>query len=60
MSDQEKADKYINSLTDDEFEKMFPIDGENEPLIEEKFLFGVGFAFARRAIMNRRKKRRKK
>lgn len=60
MSDQEKADKYINSLTDDEFEKMFPIDGENEPLIEEKFLFGVGVAFARRAIMNRRKNKRKK
>lgn len=50
---------YIDSLDDDEFDAKFP-DDSDETINEVKFLFGVGVAFGRRALMNRRKKRKKK
>jgi hypothetical protein len=50
---------YIDSLDDDEFDANFP-DDSDETVNEVKFLFGVGVAFGRRALMNRRKRRKKK
>lgn len=50
---------YIDSLDDDEFDAKFP-DDSDETINEVKFLFGVGVAFGRRAIMNRRKRRKRK
>ena len=46
--------EYLENMSDSDFEEKFSGD------FEEKFLFGVGVAFGRRAIMNRRKKRKKK
>jgi hypothetical protein len=60
MSDEEKIEKYIDSLTDEEFEKMFPIGGEMNLPKEEKWLFDVAGAFLRRSVTNRRKKRKRK
>ena len=50
---------YIDSLDDDEFDAKFP-DDSDETVNEVKFLFGVGVAFGRRTLMNRRKRRKKK
>ena len=60
MSEEEKIGKYIDSLDDEEFEKMFPIGGEMNLPEEEKWLFDVAGAFLRRSITNRRKKKRRK
>jgi hypothetical protein len=60
-SNEEKFKSYINSIDDKKFDEMFPDDDQvkwNIP-IEEKWIFDVAGAFLRRAITNRRKKRRK-
>lgn len=46
--------EYINKMSDEEFDASFPEDNE------EKWVFDVVGAFARRAITNRRKRRKKK
>lgn len=54
-----EVDEYINSLSDDEFDVMFPED--EMPTDEEaKWLFDVGGAFLRRSLTNRRKKRKRR
>jgi hypothetical protein len=50
---------YLDSLTDEEFDVKFP-DGRDEESAEElKWIFDTVTAFARRAVTNRRKKRRR-
>ena len=54
LTDDEKAlVRQIREMDDDEFDKSFPDD-------ETKWAFDVAGAYARRAVTNRRKKRRRK
>jgi HK97 family phage prohead protease len=45
--------KYLQSISDDEFDDEFPENGE----IDSKWVVDVAGAFARRAILNRRRKK---
>jgi Domain of unknown function (DUF6321) len=58
MSDEQKVEEYINSLTDEEFDKTFP-DGKEWVIPEEhKWLFDTLGGFLRRAVTGRRKKKK--
>jgi len=60
MSNEDMAQKFIDGLSDDDFEKIFPEGSEWVIPTEEKWLFDVAGAFLRRSITNRRKRKRKK
>jgi len=60
MSDEERTDEYINSLPDEDFNKMFPDTGEWVIPQEEKWLFDVGTAFLRRSVTNRKKRKKRR
>lgn len=51
------ASEYIDSLTDDEFDIMFPDDSE-ETIQEAKWLFDTAGGYLRRALTGRRKRRK--
>ena len=58
LSDEEqKFKQYLDSLTDEQFDDSFPEEGEMSQ--EAKWVFDVAGAYARRAITNRRKRRKK-
>jgi Domain of unknown function (DUF6321) len=60
-SDNEKmVVAYLNGLDDDEFDAKYPEDGEEEAAAELKWIFDVVGAFARRALTNRRGKKKRK
>jgi len=52
--------RYLNSMSDEEFDKMFPEGQDDQFDTEEKWIFDVAGAFLRRAVINRRKRRRRK
>lgn len=55
-----KVVEYLNSIDDEEFASLYPEDNDSERAEELKWLFDTGFAFARRALTNRRGKKKKK
>jgi len=61
ISDNErKVLDYFSSMDDDEFDSMFPETRDEESAEEVKWIFDTGFAFLRRAITNRRGRKRKR
>lgn len=58
-SKEDDVDQYLDSLSDDELDAMFPED-ELPTDDEAKWLFDVGGAFLRRSITNRRRKRKRR
>jgi hypothetical protein len=59
ISDEQKVEQYVNSLTDEEFEKTFPEGKEWILPDEQKWLFDTLGGFLRRSVTNRRKKKKK-
>lgn len=55
-----KVIEYLNAIDDEDFPSFYPEENDVERAEEVKFIFGVATAFARRALMNRRGKKRKK
>ena len=53
-----KSLAYLDGMNDESFDALYPDESNYDESAEElKVLFDVGFAFARRALTNRRKKR---
>jgi len=50
---------YLSNIEQDKFDADYPMDRDDETAEEIKVLFDVGFAFARRALTNRRRKKKK-
>lgn len=55
-----KVVEYLNSMEDEEFASLYPEENDAERAEELKWLFDTGFAFARRALTNRRKGKKKR
>ena len=55
-----KVVRYLNDMEDDQFHLLFPEQKDEESAEELKWLFDTGFAFARRALTGRRKKKKKR
>ena len=55
-----KVVEYLNSMEDEEFASLYPEENDAERAEELKWLFDTGFAFARRALTNRRKGKNKR
>jgi len=59
LNDKErKVLSYFSGIEQDDFDSSYPAERDDESAEEIKVLFDVGFAFARRALTNKRKKRR--
>lgn len=56
---QRKVLSYISDMDEVEFDSTFPEDKDDESAEEVKVFFDTAFAFVRRALTNRRKKRRR-
>lgn len=52
--------EYLDEMGDEQFNSMYPESRDEESAEELKWLFDTGFAFARRALTNRRGKKRRK
>jgi hypothetical protein len=59
-SNEDAVVRYLDLMSDEDFDKMFPEDNDNQFDTEEKWIFDVAGAFLRRAITGRRKRRRRK
>jgi hypothetical protein len=57
---ERKVVNYLSSIDDDQFDTSFPENKDDESAEELKVFFDVGFSFLRRAITNRRGKRKRK
>jgi len=57
---EEKFSAYLDSLTDEEFDTLYPESSDETAEVEVKVIFDVLGAYARRALTNRRKRRRRK
>lgn len=55
-----KAVAFLNLMEDEDFDTRFPEDKEDEAAAELKWIFDVATAFARRALTNRRGKKKKR
>lgn len=56
---EQDVEGYIDSLSDDELEAVFP-EGDMPTDEEAKWLFDVGGAFLRRSLTNRRKRKKRR
>lgn len=50
---------YLESLDDGQFDEFFPLGKDDDSSLETKVIFDVATAFARRALTNRRRRKRK-
>ena len=55
-----KVVKYLDDMSDDDFNSLYPESNDNERAEELKWLFDTAFAFARRALTNRRGRKKKR
>lgn len=55
-----KVVEYLDAIDDEDFAAIYPEEIDGERAEELKWLFDTGFAFAKRALSNRRKGKRKK
>jgi len=55
-----KVVKYLDGMSDDDFNSLYPESNDNERAEELKWLFDTGFAFVRRALTNRRRRKKKR
>ena len=60
QSEQElKVVAYFDSLNDEQFDEIFPKQSDENSAMETKVIFDVATAFVRRALTNRRKRKKK-
>ena len=60
QNDQElKMIDYLESLGDEQFDELFPREKDEDSAVETKVIFDVATAFARRALTNRRRRKKK-
>jgi len=59
-NDERKVLFYLSEIDENKFEVDYPKEKDEDSAEEIKVLFDVGFAFARRALTNRRRKKRRK
>ena len=50
---------YLESLDDERFDELFPLEKDDDSSLETKVIFDVATAFARRALTNRRRRKKK-
>jgi len=61
QNDQElKMVDYLESLDDEQFDELFPLEKDDDSSLETKVIFDIATAFARRALTNRRRRRRRR
>lgn len=56
---ERKVLSYLSDMDSDEFDATYPEDRDEESAEEMKVLFDTAFAFARRALTNKRRKRKR-